>query len=241
MKTADRQEYRRQVSGKYADKTPIPYTPNIFQGKIFCGHCGKSLHRQRSRRSQGEYIYLFHCLTNTRVAKGACEGVYITEKELTDSLTVIVEKELDTIVGHSIPMMQQEKHYREHRAVIQGQLSEKRKLLEKDRGLIQGFYEDMVEGTISREEYLSLKADMEEHAQALSKSITGLEEEKENTDKNWQHQKALECHAADLNKSHTLTAELVSSLFTRIDVFHDRHFKITFSFRDALGQEAQHG
>ena len=235
------QEYRRQVSGKYADKTPIPYTPNIFQGKIFCGHCGKSLHRQRSRRSQGEYIYLFHCLTNTRVAKGACEGVYITEKELTDSLTVIVEKELDTIVGHSIPMMQQEKHYREHRAVIQGQLSEKRKLLEKDRGLIQGFYEDMVEGTISREEYLSLKADMEEHTQALSKSIAVLEEEKENTDKNWRHQKALECHAADLRKNHTLTAELVSSLFTRIEVFHDRHFNITFSFQDALGQEAQHG
>ena len=235
------QAYRRQVSGKYTNQTPIPYTPNIFQGRIFCGHCGKSLHRQRSRRSQGEYTYLFHCLTNTRVAKGACEGVYITEKELADSLTVIVEKELDTVVGHSIPMMQQEKQYKQQRAVIQGQLSEKRKLLEKDRGLIQGFYEDMVEGTISREEYLSLKADMEEHTQALSKSITALEEEKEKADKNWQHQIALECHAADLNKSHTLTAELVSSLFNRIEVFHDRHVNITFSFQDALNQEAQHG
>ena len=235
------QAYRRQVAGKYTNNTPIPYSPNIFQGKIFCGHCGKSLHRQRSRRSQGGYIYLFHCLTNSRVAKGACEGVYITEKELTESLTLIVEKELDTIVGHSIPMMQQEKQYKEHRAVIQGQLSEKRKLLEKDRGLIQGFYEDMVEGTISREEYRSLKADMEEHTQALSKSIAALEDEKEKADKSWQHQKALECHAADLTMSHTLTAELVSSLFTRIEVFHDRHFKITFSFQDALEQEAQHG
>ena len=45
--------------------------------------------------------------------------------------------------------------------------------------VIQGFYEDMVEGTISREEYLGLKADMEEHTQALSKSIAALEEEKE--------------------------------------------------------------
>ena len=47
--------------------------------------------------------------------------------------------------------------------------------------------------------------------------------------------------AADLTESHTLTAELVSSLFTRIEVFHDRHFNITFSFHDALDQEAQHG
>ena len=235
------QAYRQQVAGKYTDKTPIPYTPNAFQGKIFCGHCGKSLHRQRSHRSKGDDIYLFLCLSNTRVAKGACEGVYITEKELNESLTVIVEKELDTVVGHSIPLMQQEKQYMRQRAAIQGQLSEKRKLLEKDRGLIQGFYEDMVEGLISREEYLSLKADMEEHAQALSKSITALEDEKEKADKSWQHKKALESHAADLNESHTLSAELVSSLFTRIEVFHDRHFNITFSFQDALEQEAKHG
>ena len=51
----------------------------------------------------------------------------------------------------------------------------------------------------------------------------------------------MKSHAADLTESHTLTAELVSSLFTRIEVFHDRHFNITFSFHDALDQEAQHG
>ena len=235
------QAYRQQVAVKYTDNTPIPYTPNIFQGKIFCGHCGKSLHRQRKKQSKGEDIYLFHCLTNTRVAKGACEGVYITEKDLTESLTVIVKKELDTVVGHSIPLMQQEKQYLRHRTAIQAQLSEKRKMLEKDRGMIQGFYEDMVEGTISREEYMSLKADMEKHTQALSKSIAALEEEKEKLDKNWQRQKSMESHADDLTESHTLTAELVSSLFTCIEVFHDRHFNITFSFQDALDQEAQHG
>ena len=137
--------------------------------------------------------------------------------------------------------MQQEKQYQQQRAAIQAQLSEKRKMLEKDRGMIQGFYEDMVEGMIGREEYMSLKADMEEHTQALSKSIAALEEEKETLDKNWQRQKSMESHAADLTESHTLTAELVSSLFTRIEVFHDRHFNITFSFHDALDQEAQHG
>ena len=235
------QAYRQQVAGKYTDKAPIPYTPNIFQGRIFCGHCGKSLHRQRKKQGKSEDIYLFHCLTNTRVAKGACEGVYITEKDLTESLTVIVNKELDTVVGHSIPLMQQEKQYARQRTAIQGQLSEKRKALEKDRGLIQGLYEDMVEGMVSREEYRSLKADMEEHTQALSKSIAALEEEKEKLDKSWQRQKSMESHAADLTESHTLTAELVSSLFTRIEVFHDRHFNITFSFQDALDQEAQHG
>ena len=144
-------------------------------------------------------------------------------------------------MGHSIPMMQQEKQYTRRRTAIQGQLSEKRKALERERGLIQGLYEDMVEGLISREEYKGLKADMEEHTQALSKNIAALEDEKEKLDKSWKRQKSMECHAADLTENHTLTAELVSSLFTRIEVFHDRHFNITFSFQDALDQEAQHG
>ena len=98
-------------SRKYQETRSAPLNTrgnSLMAGNIFCGHCGKALHRQRSHRSKGDDIYLFHCLSNTRVAKGACEGVYITEKELNESLTVIVEKELDTVVGHSIPMMQQE-------------------------------------------------------------------------------------------------------------------------------------
>ena len=175
------------------------------------------------------------------MAKGACEGVYITEKELNESLTVIVEKELDTVVGHSIPMMQQEKQYTQQRAAILSQISEKRKAMEKDRGMIQGLYEDMVEGLISREEYLSLKADMEEHTQALSQSIAALEKEKANADRAWQRQKAMESQAAQLTENHALTAELIASLFTRIEVFHDHHFHITFSFQDELIREAVHG
>ena len=114
-------------------------------------------------------------------------------------------------------------------------------MLEKDRGLIQGLYEDMVEGLISREEYLSLKADMEEHTQALSQSIAALEKEKANADRAWQRQKAMESQAAQLTENHALTAELIASLFTRIEVFHDHHFHITFSFHDELIREAVHG
>ena len=33
----------------------------------------------------------------------------------------------------------------------------------------------------------------------------------------------------------------LASLFTRIEVFHDHHFHITFSFHDELIREAAHG
>ena len=68
-----------------------------------------------------------------------------------------------------------------------------------------------------------------------------LEKEKANADRAWQRQKAMESQAAQLTEKHTLTADLIGGLFTRIEVFHDHHFHITFSFQDELIREAAHG
>ena len=57
------QELRRRAAAKSKDQVNIPYTENVLRGRIFCGHCGKNLHR---KRSHGEYF--FHCISNGRIA-----------------------------------------------------------------------------------------------------------------------------------------------------------------------------
>ena len=47
----------------------VPYTENILRGRVFCGCCGKNLHRQKSRSG-----YIYHCISNQRIGKGACEN-----------------------------------------------------------------------------------------------------------------------------------------------------------------------
>ena len=39
---------RSRTAAKYAQNEKVPFSSNIFRGHIFCGHCGKSLHRQKS-------------------------------------------------------------------------------------------------------------------------------------------------------------------------------------------------
>ena len=63
------QAIRVQAAAKYTQNEKIPYSPNIFRGRIFCGHCGKSLHRQKSHNR-----YFFRCISNDRLGKGACSG-----------------------------------------------------------------------------------------------------------------------------------------------------------------------
>ena len=235
------QENRSRTAQQNAGKENVSYTPNIFKGKIFCAHCGKSLHRQRNARKNNADNYLFTCLTNSRVIKGGCEGVYITEDELTETLTAIVEKELTLALGNSLPALQEEKRYADQREQLLRQLSAKKQALGKSRKMIQGLYEDLMEETIDREQYNSLKEDCEEHVNRVSGEIAALEEQLVSLDQLYSRQCSMQENAQNLTERHTISAELVSSLFDRIEVSHDRSCHIKFSFADMLGQEETHG
>ena len=58
------QAYRQEVTEASKAKEHEHFTPNIYKGKVFCAHCGCSLHRQRSTRKKGPDVYVLHCLTN---------------------------------------------------------------------------------------------------------------------------------------------------------------------------------
>ena len=235
------QARRRQVTNQYVGKDIIPYSPNIFKGKIFCAHCGKSLHRQRCQRKKGQDVYVFTCLTNSRVRKGGCEGILIYETELTETLTSIVEKELTVTLGTTLSGLREEKNHGELRDRIRKQISEKKQAMEKSRKMIQGLYEDLMEGTISRQEYDSVKEDFLAHGNTLSQEINALEERLVSVEKQYSQLRSLVQRARNLAENHTLTAELVNSLICRIEVSHDRNCHIDFVFADALKGEESHG
>jgi hypothetical protein len=79
-------------------RVKVPYTENIFKGKIFCGCCGKNLHRRRS----GNNTYYIRCITNERVQKGLCDGLNIPEKELTAVVSALLLKKAEALVGDSL-------------------------------------------------------------------------------------------------------------------------------------------
>ena len=113
--------------------------------------------------------------------------------------------------------------------------------MEKSRKMIQGLYEDLMEGTISRQEYDSVKEDFLAHGNTLSQEINALEERLVSVEKQYSQLRSLVQRARNLAENHTLTAELVNSLICRIEVSHDRNCHIDFVFADALKGEESHG
>ena len=231
------QEYRRMVSEESKNRKINAFTPNIFKGTVFCAHCGGSLHRQRNTRKKGPDVYFFHCLSNSRIAKGSCEGVTIREKELISTVTAILEKELSVMLGSSLSLFQYEVWQKQERDRIKEQLSAKRRDMEQNRKLIRGLYEDYVQGIVTGEEYLSMKEDYEKRIAALSADIAALNNDNAALDEQLPRYRSMEEDAHRLESDHTLTAELIERLIDRIEITHDHDIHVTFRFQSEFTEQ----
>ncbi|MEG1579159.1 MAG: recombinase family protein, partial [Oscillospiraceae bacterium] len=139
------QTVRAEIAQKWKEAQVIPFSENILKGKIFCGHCGKSLHRERSHDK-----YRYRCISNDRIAKDACAGkVYLPETELFETILTILHQESEAIAGQSPLTAQAETALCVQRKDLQRQLTQTRTASDTGKGYFRTLYESMVSGVIT--------------------------------------------------------------------------------------------
>lgn len=223
--------YRRQVCEESKAHEVDPYTPNIFKGKVFCAHCGGSLHRQRNKRKKGSDIYLFHCLTKSRVDKNGCLGVSVTEKDLLDAVVAILQQELTVALGNYSFVLEAEVKRKKERDDLKAGISAKKQEIDRNRRFVRGLYENFVQKVLTSEEYFTMKKDYEAAIAKLSDEISTLENGLAVMDAQLAKYKELEQDAKVLEKDHTLTAALIDRLIERIEITHDKEIRVSFRFK----------
>lgn len=222
----------KEKADKSAACTKVPYTENVLRGKIFCGHCGKNLHRQRNR---GKYI--FHCISNDRIDKDYCSGSpRIWETELFDSLLTIIQKEAIAVMDKKALMQKSDSKLEGRIAGIDKQLSELRQQISRNQGFLKSLYQNFVTGVLTGSEYRSMKSDYEEAIQADMSAVQALEDEQKNLQGQIDQLSDLADRLAHIGKHTELTASLVDQLIERITVYDNDHIEIVFRFRNAFEQ-----
>lgn len=223
--------YRRQVCEESKAHEVDPYTPNIFKGKVFCAHCGGSLHRQRNKRKKGSDVYLFHCLTKSRVDKNGCLGVSVTEKDLLDAVVAILQQELTVALGNYSFVLEAEVKRKKERDDLKAGISAKKQEIDRNRRFVRGLYENFVQKVLTSEEYFTMKKDYEAAIAKLSDEISTLENGLAVMDAQLAKYKELEQDAKVLEKDHTLTTALIDRLIERIEITHDKEIRVSFRFK----------
>ena len=223
--------YRRQVCEESKAHEVDPYTPNIFKGKVFCAHCGGSLHRQRNKRKKGSDVYLFHCLTKSRVDKNGCLGVSVTEKDLLDAVVAILQQELTVALGNYSFVLEAEVKRKKERDDLKAGISAKKQEIDRNRRFVRGLYENFVQKVLTSEEYFTMKKDYEAAIATLSDEISTLENGLAVMDAQLAKYRELEQDAKVLEKDHTLTAALIDRLIEKIEITHDKEIRVSFRFK----------
>ena len=223
--------YRRRVCEESKAHEIDPYTPNIFKGKVFCAHCGGSLHRQRNKRKKGPDVYLFHCLTKSRIDRNGCLGVSVTEKDLFAAVVAILQQELTVALGNYSFVLEAEVKRKKERDDLKAGISAKKQEIDRNRRFVRGLYENFVQKVLTSEEYFTMKKDYEAAIATLSDEISTLENGLAVMDAQLAKYRELEQDAKVLEKDHTLTAALIDRLIERIEITHDKEIRVSFRFK----------
>ena len=133
------------------------YTPNLLKGKVFCAHCGGSLHRQRNIRKKSDDVYFYHCLSQSRISKGACPGVTIREDMLLDMLADMLQDALDTALGQYTLSLAELPRQAAERAELREKITSRKQEIQRLRGIVRSLYENLVQGVLTKDEYFDYK------------------------------------------------------------------------------------
>ena len=137
------------------DREIHSWSPNLLRGKIFCAHCGHSLHRQKCVRKKTPDVYVYHCISNNRIKKGACPGVFIDEMNLLDALADILQEQLDTTLGqYSLSPENLSKEAKEQKS-IQDKIASRKQEIQQLRTYQRGLYEGLIQNHLSQDEYFA--------------------------------------------------------------------------------------
>ena len=225
------QAVRQNAAVKYTVTEKKPYTENILQGRVFCGCCGKNLHRQKSH---GRYFY--RCITNDRLGKDACPGDirYLKEADLFDTILIVIRQKAGAVMGSGLYLKRQDSKIAAKKAAVDREIDQLRGETEKNQALLKGLYENFVTGILTRAEYLELKEDYSGKVRAAVERVRELQAQQSELEALVKDCASLADKLAAAEKDKALTARLVEQVIERVTVSGPGDVAIQFRFEDSF-------
>lgn len=223
------QERIEQLKKKHDNISVIPYTENIWKGKIFCGECGRPLHRTRFSRVKTGFVYNIICLTNTRYKRGGCDNSSILETDLLNVVITAIKTQAAVLADrkNQIFYSLNDKQRIEQQ---QTELKNLRAYISKNQNFLNSLYENLVNGIITQEEYQEMRTSYGDKISDTLRKINEVESRQAELEKQYSQYCDLSDAVSVITENNTLTKELINKLISRIEIYKGKKVEITYSF-----------
>lgn len=218
---------RQKAAAKYTQTPKKPYSENILRGRIFCGCCGKNLHRQKCH---DHYSYL--CISNSRIGKGACQNDMglLRETDLFDTILSYIRHEAEIVMGNSLRLKQQDKKIAAQREQMEREIAALQREADRTRTYLAGLYENFITGVLTQAEYREMKTDYNQRVMDCVERVHTLQEQQSALEKQTAHYLSLADRLTAVRKSADLTADFVNQAIESITVNGAEDISVKFAF-----------
>ena len=175
--------------------------------------------------------YVYHCISNNRIKKGVCPGVFIFEKELLDALADMIQEQLDTTLGQYSLGLENLTKEAEEQKNIQAKIFSRKQEIQQLRTYQRGLYEGLIQNHLSKDEYFIFKEKYEAKIEAISEEIEQLKAGLAIIAKQLEQYKMLSQDAQHIKEDRQLTAALIDRLIDRVEVSREKRITVRFRFQ----------
>ena len=224
---AKAQAVREQMASKYTRTMKVPYSENILRGRMFCAHCGKNLHRQRSH---GRYFY--RCISNDRMGEGSCTGgiIHLPEPDLFDAILTIIRQKAEVVIGEALRLKRCDNKIATQKAQVDQEIAELGRQTQKNKTIRAGLYENFVKGILTRAEYLEMQEDYSQKISGAVERVQQLQTRQSELERQMECCTSMADKLAAVDKDTALSALLVEQLIERVTVNGPDDVSVKFSF-----------
>ena len=203
------------------DDTRSPAGANgvhLFSGKVFCADCGSAMVRKVSHTNGYEYTY-FICGGN-KADKHLCSSHMIRERTVYDAVLAVIQAQIAAAMDMSAALRQVDSLAWENRELerIKSKRAFQEEIVDKNRRLKAGAYDDFKNGFISREDYKTFTEQFERQIRAAMDAIAQLDQERNSIMGGLAKQQGWLSQFAKYENIQELSRNCVAALVDRIEI-----------------------
>lgn len=235
------QEIKERNRKVWRNKQGGPGYKNVLEGILVCGICRHAMWRNKDVRN-GKAKYYFFCGSAYGHSQVKCNTTAIIDYKIFDVVLKQVKLQIDLAVEVSTLLEALKKSdsqsivYRQKKS----QVEQIRNELYRYVYLKTSIYEDMKQGILTKEEYLTAKekyaGKIAEWETELDSKLAELDEFEQCMSGENRYLKAF----LNFKDAKELTREIAVSLLEKVEVYEDKRIHIRFRFRNEYIQRTSH-
>ena len=203
-----------------------------FSGKIFCADCGSPMVRRVTRTGGHEYAY-FICGGNKN-DKNSCSSHSIKESVVYDTVLAVVQGHIAAAMDMADALTQIDNLAWENRELekINAKIAFQEEIIDKNRRLKTGAYEDFKSDFISRDEYKIYTARFDQQIAEATETIMSLTGERNSVMGGLAEQQGWLAQFKEYKNIQELTRRAVVSLIEYVRVNEDKEIEVRLMHGD---------